>query len=39
MRMLGYNNLEIAEKMGISDRKIRRLLERVRGLAQREDLE
>jgi RNA polymerase sigma-70 factor, ECF subfamily len=38
MRMQGYNSLEIAEKLGISDRKIRRLMERVRGLAQKEGL-
>jgi RNA polymerase sigma-70 factor (ECF subfamily) len=37
MRMEGYNNQEISEKMDISDRKIRRLLERLRGLAQREE--
>lgn len=38
MRMQGYNNVEIAEKLGISDRKIRRLMERVRGLAEQEGL-
>lgn len=37
MRMEGYNNQEISEKLSISDRKIRRLLERLRGLAKRED--
>ncbi|MBI3408938.1 MAG: sigma-70 family RNA polymerase sigma factor [Planctomycetes bacterium] len=34
MRMEGYNNLEIAEKLGISDRKIRRLMERIRSQAE-----
>jgi RNA polymerase sigma-70 factor, ECF subfamily len=34
LRMEGYNNLEIADKLGISDRKIRRLMERVKGLAE-----
>lgn len=38
MRMQGYNNLEIAERLGISDRKIRRLMERVRDLAEQEGL-
>jgi RNA polymerase sigma factor (sigma-70 family) len=38
LRMQGYNNLEIAEKLGISDRKIRRLMERVRGLAEQEGM-
>lgn len=33
LRMEGYKNLEIADKLGISDRKIRRLMERLRGLA------
>lgn len=37
MRMEGFNNQEISEKLGISDRKIRRLLERLRGLAKREE--
>jgi RNA polymerase sigma factor (sigma-70 family) len=34
LRMEGHNNLEIADKLGISDRKIRRLGERIRGLAE-----
>jgi RNA polymerase sigma-70 factor (ECF subfamily) len=34
LRMEGHNNLEIADKLGISDRKIRRLMERIRGLAE-----
>ena len=38
LRMQGYNNLEIAEQLSVSDRKIRRLMERVRGLAEREGL-
>jgi DNA-binding CsgD family transcriptional regulator len=36
MRMEGYNNVEIASKLNITDRKIRRLMERIRGLAERE---
>lgn len=36
MRMQGYNNSEIAEKLGIYDRKIRRVIERVRGVAEQE---
>src|SRR5262245_32520379 len=36
LRMEGYNNVEIAQRLGISDRKIRRLMERVRELAGRE---
>jgi RNA polymerase sigma-70 factor (ECF subfamily) len=36
MRMQGYSNQEIAEKLGIYDRKIRRVIERVRGLAEQE---
>lgn len=35
LRMEGYNDLEIAAKLDISDRKIRRLMERVRGQAER----
>jgi RNA polymerase sigma-70 factor (ECF subfamily) len=38
MRMQGYNNLEIAEELKVSDRKIRRLMERVRSLAEQEGL-
>jgi RNA polymerase sigma-70 factor (ECF subfamily) len=38
MRMQGYSNEEIADKLGIYDRKIRRILERVRGLAAQEGL-
>src|SRR5262249_17049440 len=34
LRMENYNNLEIAEKLSISDRTIRRLMERIRGLAE-----
>ncbi|MCI0377800.1 MAG: sigma-70 family RNA polymerase sigma factor [Gemmataceae bacterium] len=34
LRMEGYNNLEIAKKLDISDRKIRRLMERIRGQAE-----
>lgn len=36
MRMQGYSNDEIAAKLGIYDRKIRRIIERVRGLAEQE---
>ena len=39
MRMEGYTNVEIAEKLDITDRKIRRLLERIRGQAALEGLE
>jgi RNA polymerase sigma-70 factor, ECF subfamily len=38
LRMQGYNNLEIAEQLDISDRKIRRLMERVRGLAEQDGM-
>jgi RNA polymerase sigma-70 factor (ECF subfamily) len=38
LRLQGYNNVEIAAKLGISDRKIRRLLERLRGLASQGDI-
>jgi RNA polymerase sigma-70 factor (ECF subfamily) len=37
LRMQGYNNDEIAAKLGIYDRKIRRVIERVRGLVTREE--
>lgn len=36
MRFQGYSNGEITKKLGIYDRKIRRLIERVRGLAEQE---
>ena len=38
MRMEGYSNVEIANRLGITDRKIRRLMERVRGLAELDGL-
>jgi hypothetical protein len=38
MRLQGYSNEEIATSLGIYDRKIRRLLERIRGLAELEGL-
>jgi RNA polymerase sigma-70 factor (ECF subfamily) len=38
MRLQGYGTEEIAEKLGTYDRKIRRILERVRGLAEQEGL-
>jgi RNA polymerase sigma-70 factor (ECF subfamily) len=34
LRMQGYKDVEIAEKLNISDRKIRRLMERVRSQAE-----
>jgi hypothetical protein len=34
LRMEGYGNEEIAAKLGTADRRIRRLTERVRGLAE-----
>jgi RNA polymerase sigma-70 factor (ECF subfamily) len=34
LRLQGWNNQEIAEKMGIYDRKIRRVFERIRSLAE-----
>ncbi len=36
MRLEGYSNGEIAKKLGIYDRKIRRVIERIRGLAEQE---
>jgi RNA polymerase sigma-70 factor, ECF subfamily len=36
MRVQGYSNQEIEEKLGVYDRKIRRVLERIRGLAEQE---
>jgi RNA polymerase sigma-70 factor (ECF subfamily) len=36
LRMQGYKDVEIAQMLDISDRKIRRLMERVRGLAAQE---
>jgi RNA polymerase sigma-70 factor (ECF subfamily) len=35
MRMQGYSNEEIAAQLGTHDRKIRRIVERIRGLAER----
>jgi RNA polymerase sigma-70 factor (ECF subfamily) len=37
LRMQGHSTIDIAEKLGITDRKIRRLMERLRGLASREE--
>jgi RNA polymerase sigma-70 factor (ECF subfamily) len=34
LRLQGHKNAEIAARMGVSERKIRRLMERVRGLAE-----
>ncbi len=36
LRLQGYSNGEITKKLGIYDRKIRRVIERVRGLAEQE---
>jgi hypothetical protein len=36
MRLEGYTNQEIEKELGIYDRKIRRVMERIRGLAQQE---
>jgi RNA polymerase sigma-70 factor (ECF subfamily) len=38
MRMEGYTNVEIANRMGITDRKIRRIMERVRALAEKDGI-
>ena len=38
LRMQGHTTLEIAKQLDITDRKIRRLMERIRGLAERDDL-
>jgi RNA polymerase sigma-70 factor (ECF subfamily) len=34
MRFQGHDNEEVAAKLGVSDRKVRRVVERVRGLAE-----
>jgi DNA-directed RNA polymerase specialized sigma24 family protein len=38
LRLQGYGNEEIAQKMGSYDRKIRRIIERIRSLAEQEGL-
>jgi RNA polymerase sigma-70 factor (ECF subfamily) len=38
LRLQGYKDVEIAQKLKISDRTIRRLMERVRALAEQEGL-
>jgi RNA polymerase sigma-70 factor, ECF subfamily len=38
MRLQGYSNEEIAAKLGTYDRKIRRVIERIRGLAEQEGI-
>jgi RNA polymerase sigma-70 factor (ECF subfamily) len=38
LRMEGYGSAEIAEKLNTTDRQIRRIMERVRGEAEREGL-
>jgi RNA polymerase sigma factor (sigma-70 family) len=35
LRMEGYTNAEIANKLGITDRTVRRLMERIRGMTKR----
>jgi RNA polymerase sigma factor (sigma-70 family) len=35
LRMEGYSNTEIAHKLGITDRTVRRLMERIRGMTKR----
>lgn len=37
LRLQGHKDVEIADRLGISDRKIRRLMERVRGQAEAAD--
>lgn len=38
LRLQGVENEEIAAQLGVSDRKIRRMIERLRGLAEQEGL-
>ena len=38
LRLQGYSNEEIAKKLDIYDRKIRRVVERIRGLAEKEGI-
>ncbi len=38
LRMQGYSTLEISKQLDITDRKIRRLMERIRTQAEREDI-
>jgi RNA polymerase sigma factor (sigma-70 family) len=38
MRLQGWSNDEICQKLNIYDRKIRRVIERIRGLAEQEGL-
>ena len=38
MKLQGFNSLEIAEQLGVSDRKVRRLMERLRELAAADPL-
>jgi RNA polymerase sigma-70 factor (ECF subfamily) len=38
MRMQGYSNDEIAKKLGVYDRKIRRVIEHIRAVAEKEGL-
>jgi RNA polymerase sigma-70 factor (ECF subfamily) len=34
LRLQGQTNLEIADRLGVSERKVRRLMERIRGMAK-----
>lgn len=38
LRLQGHSNEEIAAQLGVIDRRVRRIIERVRGLAGQEDL-
>ena len=38
MRLQGYSNDEIAKKLGVYDRKIRRVIEHIRAIAEKEGL-
>ncbi len=38
LRMQGYSTLEISQQMKITDRKVRRLMERIRAQAEQEDI-
>ena len=38
LRMEGYTTVQIAERLGMYDRKVRRVLERIRGLAEQAEL-
>ena len=38
LRFQGHDNEEVAAQLGVSDRKVRRVIERVRGLAEQAGL-